>query len=72
MNPRATPAEVRRSAQSLWGGVHGITVLALTGKLAIGGDAPSEVLTNELIGRYLDGMVDVDRSNGLASTSPLR
>ncbi|SDW49049.1 TetR/AcrR family transcriptional regulator [Thiocapsa roseopersicina] len=57
LNPRASPAAVRRSAQSLWGGVHGITVLALTGKLAIGGDAPAEVLTTELIGRYLDGMV---------------
>ncbi|MFB1490534.1 MULTISPECIES: TetR/AcrR family transcriptional regulator [unclassified Thiocapsa] len=57
LNPWASPAEVRRSAQSLWGGVHGITVLALTGKLAIGGDAPAEVLTAELIGRYLDGMV---------------
>jgi AcrR family transcriptional regulator len=52
-----TAVEVRLAAQSLWGGVHGITVLALTGKLAIGGDAPAEVLTEELIGRYLDGLV---------------
>jgi len=55
--PGLSAVEVRRAAQSLWGGVHGISVLALTGKLAIGGDAPAKVLTEELIGRYLDGLV---------------
>jgi AcrR family transcriptional regulator len=57
LTPGLTADEVRRAAQSLWGGVHGITVLALTGKLAVGGDASAEVLTEELIGRYLDGLV---------------
>ncbi|UHD16737.1 hypothetical protein [Thiocapsa bogorovii] len=44
----------------------------MTCKLAIGGDAPAEVLTVELIGRYLDGLVRADRSHGRAPSSPLR
>lgn len=48
---------VRRSAQALWSGVHGITVLAITGKLALGGDATAEALAEDLIGRYLDGLI---------------
>ena len=54
--PKAGWSEARRSAQALWGGVHGITVLAITGKLEVGGDAAAESLLDDLIGHYLDGL----------------
>lgn len=55
--PRQDPVRVRHSAQAVWGGVHGITVLAITGKLAAGGNAAAESLTEDLIGLYLDGLM---------------
>lgn len=54
--PAPDPTALGRSAQSLWGGVHGITILAISGKLAIAGDADADVLTRDLIGRYLHGL----------------
>ncbi|AFL76047.1 TetR/AcrR family transcriptional regulator [Thiocystis violascens] len=54
--PERDPLAVRRSAQALWSGVHGITVLAITDKLVLGGDTAAEALTEDLIGRYLDGL----------------
>jgi AcrR family transcriptional regulator len=54
--PAPDPKALGRSAQSLWGGVHGITILAISGKLAIAGDADADVLTRDLIGRYLRGL----------------
>ncbi len=55
--PERDRLAVRRSAQSLWSGVHGIAVLAITGKLVLGGEADAEALTEDLIGRYLEGLV---------------
>lgn len=50
---------VRRAAQALWGGVHGIAILSITGKLRAGGERPAEALTDDLIATYLRGL---DRS----------
>ncbi len=59
LTPERDPHAVRRSAQSLWGGVHGITVLAVTGKLEVGGSDPAESLIQDLIGHYLVGLVQL-------------
>ncbi len=48
--------QLRRSAQALWGGVHGIAVLSITGKLAAGGAEPPEGLVEEMVERYLAGL----------------
>lgn len=50
---------VRRAAQALWGGVHGIAILSITRKLRAGGERPAEALTDDLIATYLRGL---DRS----------
>jgi len=47
---------LRLAAQSLWGGVHGIAVLSITGKLGAGGDRPARYLVDDLIGTYLAGL----------------
>nr|WP_242470796.1 TetR/AcrR family transcriptional regulator [Thiocystis violacea] len=54
--PGLDSREARRSAQALWSGVHGVTVLAITGKLEVGGDAAAESLAEDLIDYYLDGL----------------
>lgn len=54
--PTLDRQEVRLAAQSLWGGVHGIAVLAITGKLSAGGDRPAQSLVDDLIGTYLAGL----------------
>ena len=55
-SPVLDEAAVRLAAQSLWGGVHGIAVLSLTGKLRAGGERPARVLVDDLIGTYLAGL----------------
>jgi AcrR family transcriptional regulator len=47
---------LRLAAQSLWGGVHGVAVLSITGKLGAGGDRPAQHLVDDLIGTYLAGL----------------
>lgn len=54
--PTQEPSALRRSAQALWGGVHGITVLSISGKLIIAGQNDADALAAELIGLYLDGL----------------
>lgn len=46
----------RRSAQALWGGVHGIAVLSITGRLAAGGAERPEGLVEDMVVTYLDGL----------------
>ena len=46
----------RRSAQALWGGVHGIAVLSITGKLIAGGTEPPEGLIEDMVVNYLAGL----------------
>jgi AcrR family transcriptional regulator len=58
--PGIAPTRARQAAQALWGGVHGITVLAITNKLGLGGNTAAEALTADLIDRYLSGL-DADR-----------
>jgi AcrR family transcriptional regulator len=46
----------KRTAQVLWAGIHGICVLALSGKLAMGGEDSPETLANTLLDTYLRGL----------------
>jgi AcrR family transcriptional regulator len=55
---RADP--IRRAAQSLWGGVHGIALLSITGKLSAGGERPAAALVEDLIATYLLGLEHAD------------
>jgi len=45
-----------RVAHALWGGVHGICILAVTGKLKVVGTEAVEHLMNELMSYYLTGL----------------
>ena len=47
--------EITQAAAALWGGVHGICILALTNKLGIAGVDSVQELTQSLIGNYLEG-----------------
>jgi len=49
------PQEVAQAARAIWGGVHGICILALSGTLGITGVESVQRLTESLISNYLDG-----------------
>lgn len=48
-------AHAASSARALWGGVHGICALGLTGKLRLAGGASMELLSDELVNNFLTG-----------------
>jgi AcrR family transcriptional regulator len=48
--------KVKRDAQVLWAGIHGICILSLTGRLELVGAESIDVLVNALIDNYLDGL----------------
>jgi AcrR family transcriptional regulator len=50
-----TPNEISQAARALWGGVHGICILALAGTLGFAGVASVQDLTKTLITHYLKG-----------------
>lgn len=52
----ADEAQVRRSARVLWAGVHGITSLSTTDKLAIVSTEAAQSLVEDLIEHYLNGL----------------
>ena len=45
--------KVKRDAQVLWAGIHGISILSLTERLEMVGAEPTEALVNALIDNYL-------------------
>ncbi len=47
--------EIKQAARAIWGGVHGICILALTDTLGIAGVASVQELTQSLISNYLKG-----------------
>jgi hypothetical protein len=47
--------EVTQAARALWGGVHGICILALTDNLGVAGVDSVQDLTQSLISNYLKG-----------------
>ena len=50
-----TPGEIAQAARALWGGVHGICILAVTGKLGGVGVESVPDLAESLLSNYLDG-----------------
>ncbi|HYQ72852.1 MAG TPA: TetR/AcrR family transcriptional regulator [Gammaproteobacteria bacterium] len=53
-----TRDEITQASRALWGGVHGICILALAGNLGIAGVESVQDLTNTLITNYLKGFTD--------------
>lgn len=53
---RYGPAQIAQTARALWGGVHGVCILALTGKLDVAGEAPAPALVDSLVRNYLRGL----------------
>ena len=50
--------EITQAAAALWGGVHGICILALTDNLGIVGVDSVQNLTQSLISNYLKGFTE--------------
>ncbi len=50
-----SPREITQAARALWGGVHGICILALSDTLGITGVDSVQKLTTSLISNYLAG-----------------
>ena len=48
--------KVKRDSQVLWAGIHGISILSLTGRLDLVGAESNEMLVNALIDNYLKGL----------------
>jgi AcrR family transcriptional regulator len=53
--PHKSHSEIKDAARALWGGVHGICMLALTDNLDITGVESADALTQSLINNYLAG-----------------
>ena len=47
--------EIAQAARALWGGIHGICILAITGKLDVAGVASAHGLAESLVTNYLQG-----------------
>ena len=54
LSPNRIPQEVAHSATALWSGIHGICMLALTGKLYLGGAFSMSKLVDTLIDSVLN------------------
>ena len=54
-------AEIRMVARTLWSGVHGVCMLALTGKLAVVGADDVERSVDSLVMNYLHGWLGSNR-----------
>jgi len=62
LSPRHLEQEINHTATALWSGVHGICILALTGKLYLGG----AFSMSKLIDTLIDSVLNEFRSNQLA------
>jgi AcrR family transcriptional regulator len=52
--PKRDTARVDELAIALWAGVHGVCMLAVTGKLQVGGPTSVQRLLDVLVGRFVD------------------
>ena len=62
LSPRHLEQEINHTATALWSGVHGICILALTGKLYLGG----AFSMSKLIDTLIESVLNEFRSNQLA------
>ena len=56
--PKEITRDVTQAARAIWGGVHGICILALTDTLGIAGVDSVQELTRSLISNYLKGFTE--------------
>ncbi|MGB1561102.1 MAG: TetR/AcrR family transcriptional regulator [Sinimarinibacterium flocculans] len=54
--PSAPPARLRQTAATLWGGVHGIAALAVSGKFKWAGNRDFERYSDELVSTFAAGL----------------
>ncbi|WP_370307454.1 TetR/AcrR family transcriptional regulator [Sinimarinibacterium flocculans] len=54
--PGAPPARLRQTAATLWGGVHGIAALAVSGKFKWAGNRDFERYSDELVSTFAAGL----------------
>jgi AcrR family transcriptional regulator len=58
LSKQYTHDEITQASRALWGGVHGICILALAGNLGVAGVDSVQDLTKTLITNYLKGFAD--------------
>jgi AcrR family transcriptional regulator len=58
--PQKKPTEVQLAARAIWSAVHGVCLLAVTGKLYVGGAVKEAKLVESLVKNYLRGWQDAD------------
>ncbi len=58
LSEQHTHDEITQASRALWGGVHGICILALAGNLGVAGVDSVQDLTKTLITNYLKGFAD--------------
>ena len=56
--PERNAREIAQAARAMWGGVHGICILAVTGKLDVAGVDSVQDLSDTLIRHFLAGFVN--------------
>ncbi len=54
--PDAAPGHIAKAARALWGGVHGVCILGLTGKLSVASKVSVASLADTLIDNFLRGL----------------
>lgn len=55
--PEKKEKEIQLAARAIWSAVHGVCLLAVTGKLEVGGKVPATRLVDSLVRHYLAGWV---------------
>jgi AcrR family transcriptional regulator len=58
-----TPQEIREAARALWGGVHGICILAINQTLGVAGVQSVQSITHLLMSNFLTGFINNDQNN---------
>jgi len=57
LTPQRPREEITQAARAIWGGVHGICILALSNSLGVAGVDSVQKLTRSLISNYLKGFI---------------
>ncbi len=55
LSPARAPREIAQAARALWGGVHGICMLAISGTLGVAGVESVQEVTQTLMSHFLQG-----------------
>ena len=63
LKPESSERQVRRAARAMWGGIHGVCILSLTGKLDAVGIHDVENTLRLLVENFLRGWTDAPESD---------